>query len=87
MLKRNILSFFALFALPSLVNAEDRQGCVFHTHLSGSRKKGEDQIELLKGRRYWNFMGGGNILAQPSSHCKSSILLRLKVTLCKNCDG
>ena len=50
-----------IYALSVITNGEELMGCNFITHLSGTRKKGEDQIELLKGKRWiilHKFVGG-----------------------------
>ena len=41
-----------IYTLSVITNGEELMGCNFITHLSGTRKKGEDQIELLKGKRW-----------------------------------
>ena len=58
MIQKFVLNFFFTLSLSSVISSENQQDCTFDTHLSGSRKKGENQIEILKGKRYPLLVGG-----------------------------
>lgn len=45
------LNLLAILALSFVADGDEKMGCNFFNHLDGSRKKGEDQIEVLKGKR------------------------------------